>query len=40
MVSSFVLILKLDDGDALGVCVYCTIGARGMVFNLIYLVAI
>jgi hypothetical protein len=35
----FYLILKLDDGDALCVCVYCTVGASGVVFNLVYLVA-
>jgi hypothetical protein len=35
----FYLILKNDYGDALGVCVYCTVGTRGMIFNLVYLVA-
>jgi hypothetical protein len=37
---SFFLILKLDNGDALCVCVYCTVRASGMVFDVVYLIAI
>lgn len=40
IVTSLFLLITNDDGDSFGVCVYCTIRANAIVFEVVYLVAI